>query len=57
MERYGGKLVKPSVDGLYEGMKACLEGQVKPLSVDFEEYNKVAVAQFENMLEDLLKDA
>lgn len=57
MERYGGKLVKPSVEGLYEGMKACMEGQVKPLTVDFEAYNKVAIAQFETMLEDLMKDA
>ena len=54
MERYGGKLVEPNVEGIYEGMKACLEGKVQKLQVDFEEYNREAAAQFERMMEELL---
>ena len=51
METYGGLLVDNSEKGIEEGLRACLEGKVpKKLSIDYEEYNKEAIAQFESLL-------
>ena len=54
MQTYGGRLVSPDEDGIYQGMKDMIEGRVKPLEIDFEDYNRHAVEQFEFMLENLL---
>ena len=49
--QYGGLLVEDSEDGIVDGMLQCLHGQVpKKLTVDYLEYNKEAVCQFEAML-------
>lgn len=50
MQKYGGTLVENSEQGVYDGMKMCLDGKVtSTLSVDYEEYNKKAVAEFERI--------
>ena len=51
MQTYGGRIVEDSGDGIYEGMKEALQtGCLQRLSVDYEEYNKKAVAGFEGLL-------
>lgn len=51
MEKYGGMLVENSQIGILKGMQACMEGTVpKQLNIDYELYNKEAVAQFEALL-------
>ena len=50
MQRYGGTLVEDSEQGVYEGMKMCLDGRIAgTLTVDYAEYNKEAVAEFERI--------
>lgn len=50
-EKHGGMLVKNSETGLVKGMLACLEQQVpERLTIDYAEYNKEAVNQFETVL-------
>ena len=50
MQKYGGTLVADSGQGIYDGMKLCMEGEVThTLTVDYEEYNKEAVAEFERI--------
>lgn len=52
MQQYGGKLVEDSTKGIYKGMKACLSRKVtKTLQIDYEQYNKEALAQFESFFE------
>jgi len=41
--------VADSEDGILEGMKLLLEGKVQPMNVDFEQYNKEAVEEFEGL--------
>jgi len=51
MEKVGGFLVEDSEAGVLDGLRACLDGRVpKKLNVDYEEYNKEAIAQFEALL-------
>ena len=50
MKKYGGTLVKSSVYGLFRGMQDCLAGKVSQMKIDFEQYNKEALAQFEALL-------
>lgn len=52
VEEHGGYLVEPTVKGIKGGMDAFMRGEVKTMNVDFEEYNKNAVRQFEELLED-----
>ena len=50
MQTYGGTLVEDSNQGVYDGMKLCLDGKItNTLSVDYAEYNKEAVAEFETI--------
>ncbi|MCH5272754.1 MAG: CDP-glycerol glycerophosphotransferase family protein [Lachnospiraceae bacterium] len=50
MQKYGGTLVENSAQGVYDAMKLCLDGKVTNLlSVDYEVYNKEAVAEFEKI--------
>lgn len=46
MTEHGGYLVSPDVEGIYRGMKAFSRGEVPVMSVDYEEYNRRAVAEF-----------
>lgn len=51
MQKYGGLLVENSEDGLLSGMQACMDGTIpKRLTVDYEQYNAEAVAQFESLI-------
>ena len=46
-----GFLTPDSDEGVEQALRACLEGKVpKKLSIDYEEYNKEAIAQFESLL-------
>lgn len=49
LKRYGGYLTSPDVGGIYEGMKAFEQGKVKVMNVDYEEYNRNSVRQFERL--------
>ena len=51
MKEHGGYLVTPDIEGIYQGMKAFDRGEVKPMHVDYEKYNRNAVQQFEEMFE------
>lgn len=51
MQKYGGLLVENSENGLLDGMKACMKGTIpKRLTVDYDQYNAEAVAQFESLI-------
>lgn len=51
MEKYGGLLVADSQKGLADGMRACLAGKIAAkLDIDYEQYNKEAIEQFESLL-------
>ena len=51
MQKYGGLLVADNEKGLLDGMHACLKGEIAPkLNIDYEQYNKEAVEQFEALL-------
>lgn len=50
MREHGGYLVDVSADGIYEGMKKFKEEGIEPLKVDFKEYNRKAVEEFESIL-------
>jgi len=51
MQKYGGLLVENSENGLLDGMQACMKGTIpKRLSVDYDQYNAEAVAQFESLI-------
>jgi len=51
MQKYGGLLVEDSENGLLMGMQSCMEGTIAPrLTIDYEQYNREAVAQFESVI-------
>ena len=51
MQKYGGLLVDNSEEGILEGFRLCLEGKVpKKLTIDYAQYNKEAMEQFESLL-------
>lgn len=51
MKEHGGCLVSPNEDGIYQGMQAFARGEVKAMNVDYEEYNRHSVQQFEKLFE------
>ena len=51
LEKRGGYMVPCTADGIYEGMEAFMRGEVRAMNVDYEQYNKNAVAQFEELLD------
>lgn len=47
MEKYGGRLVENSEEGVAEALRLCMSGELKGgLTVDYGEYNKEAVGAF-----------
>lgn len=50
MNENHGYLVENSTDGILHGMECLLNGQVESMNVDYENYNKQAVNEFENLL-------
>ena len=49
LRSHGGTMVENSKEGLLKGFAAFDRGEVKAMNIDFEEYNKMAVSQFENL--------
>lgn len=47
---HGGTLVEPTTDSIYQGMLKFMNGEVKAMNVDYDEYNRHSVKQFEDML-------
>lgn len=51
MTKYNGVMVENSEEGIFEGMKKYLEGEIPAkLTCDYYEYNREAVAEFEALL-------
>ena len=51
MQKYGGLLVEDNENGLLAGMQSCMKGTIAPcLTIDYEQYNSEAVAQFESVI-------
>lgn len=50
MKAHNGQLVENSVNGIKEGLKLLYNREVKPMSVDYEEYNKKAIQEFYDLL-------
>ena len=51
MERYGGKLVENSDEGVAEALRLCMSRSLTgTLPVDYEQYNKEAVQAFLNVI-------
>lgn len=50
MRRWGGTLVEDSEAGIEEGLRRLLRGEIPRLTVDYEAYNRQAVAEFAALL-------
>lgn len=50
LREHGGTLVEDSQEGLYQGMKALLAGEIRGMVVDYKAYNQTAVEEFEALL-------
>lgn len=51
LQEHGGKLVDNSEEGIYQGMLAMLNGEIKPMNIDYNEYNKQALEEFEKLFD------
>ncbi len=51
MKQNGGRLVENSEEGIYQGMKELLQGNVPCMNVDYEAYNQQALKELYQMLE------
>lgn len=49
LSRYGGTLVENSEDGILRGMEMLLGGSVGTLSIDYDEYNRECLSEFERI--------
>ena len=52
IKNYGGHAIENSKEGILQGMYDYMDGKVKTLNMDFEEYNKQAIKEFEELLEE-----
>ena len=52
MQANGGTLVDNNEEGLHQGMQQLLNGEIKPMHVDYEAYNQENVRAFEALFED-----
>lgn len=51
MKKYGGLLVEDSEQGILSGMHLCIEGKIpEKLDIDYDQYNREAIAQFESVI-------
>lgn len=55
MQKHGGLLVEDSEAGIEEGIRRLIAGDVPTLTVDYAEYNRNAVAEFESLLENKIE--
>ncbi|MBQ9694615.1 MAG: CDP-glycerol glycerophosphotransferase family protein [Kiritimatiellae bacterium] len=51
MQEHGGALVDNSEEGLYQGMKRLLTGDITPMSVDYKAYNQANLKAFEALFQ------
>lgn len=51
MKKHGGTLVDNSESGVFNGLKMLYNGEVKPMNVDYDAYNKECVSEFEKIFE------
>lgn len=49
MKKYGGTLVESSEKGIYQGLEMLYNGEVKPMNIDYDEYNAQCVKEFEGI--------
>ena len=49
MQKYDGTLVENSDEGVYKGLEMLYNGEIKPLGVDYEAYNKECEKEFEGI--------
>ena len=52
MRKHGGVMVENSENGILKGMHMLHDGQVEKLTVDYAQYNREAVQEFESVLAD-----
>ena len=50
MKLHNGTLVESSIEGIKEGLQLIYDKKIKPMNVDYEEYNKHAINQFYKLL-------
>lgn len=50
IEKHNGVLVENNEEGIYKGFEMYYRDEIKPMNTDYEEYNKQAVQEFEDML-------
>jgi len=50
LSEYGGHLAKNSREGIFDAMCLFEKGEIKPMNIDFESYNRYAVTCFKNIL-------
>lgn len=50
MGKHGGLLVENSTEGILDGLKRCIAGDVHPLNVDYRQYNENIVKEFKGLL-------
>ena len=53
MKKHNGCLVENSIDGVKNGLRKLIAGDIAPLGIDYKKYNADAVAAFEEMLTDV----
>lgn len=51
MLKYGGTLVEDSEAGILRGMELLHSGEVRPMNVDYEQYNQEAITAFESLMQ------
>ena len=50
MKKYGGTLVENSQKGIENGFEMLYNNEVKRLNVDYDEYNREALEEFESVI-------
>ena len=51
MRDNGGTMVESSEEGIYQGLCLLGDGLVKPMEIDYEAYNRKAIAEFEALFD------
>lgn len=47
---HNGTLVENTEEGIYKGMEMYLQGEIQTMNIDYKEYNRKAVKEFEDLL-------
>ena len=51
IKKHGGYIAENSKEGLLKGLYDFIDGKIKPLNVDWEEYNKIALEELYSILD------